>query len=578
MQYLRKNERNFVPQVYALTLLSRRYLAVVIMEVTDLSLQLTKLSSNSLKTATSFTFPFPVNLTLMKYLFEALEPCGKSKRVIEVYDSLSRWLNVVLRPEVQWSFHSNMTIIGTRTLVSSSLSMPIVINTLLVDSSFGSVIGTLGGRGSRSDNAKSEIRTASELAAATPALIGRSLLTQLRRKAILLDKSDSEMKISEETPASNVNLSWRYDLRESTLTANDCMMKGQIRYQWKSGTPYFVFTVGDDFSEVHLSRPWKIESSMAKGKDYIYLFHSRSVNKFKSEKYVADASEILGKMKVSNLLTFGSDGSRTRETEFVLYNANVKSLLGMTSPGSLIKKAKELGKRVTNILKPSRASKNNSICSLNELSQFFRSYDENKLTDPVQNDCTPEHELAAVVLRDHRRGCDWEAAVGGWGLKFLGISNANDVEASSVSQETSNGSRSISRDKPSKNLTVLVPSDLHGGSSIRTRGPSGIITRWRTGGQCDCGGWDVGCSIRILSCNSITMNSTSSLKQELQDHNKSLDLFTEGSKRTEPTIKIVDMNDGQHVIYFHPSLSDLQAFSIGVAMIHAQSPFLTPDF
>ncbi|XP_074588651.1 uncharacterized protein LOC141844516 [Curcuma longa] len=558
------------------------------MEATDLSLQLTKLSCNSLKTATSFTCP--VNLTLMKYLFEALEPRGRAKRMnnlsepIEVYESFSRPLNVVLRPEVQWSFNSIMTIIGARTFMSSSLSMPIVINTLLVDSSFGSVVRTLGGRGtanSSSDNAKSQIRTASELAAATPALICRSVLTQFRKNAILLDKSNSEMKISEETPASNVDSSRRYDLCESMLTANDSMMKGQIRYQWKSGTPYFVFTVGDDFSEVYLSRPWKIESSMAKGKDYIYLFHSISVNKFKSEKYVADALEILGKMKVSSLLTFGSDGSRTRETEFVLYNANAKTLLGTRTSGSLIKKAKELGKRVTNILKPSRASKNDSICSLNELSSFFRSYDETKLTDQVQNDCTPEHELAAVVLRDHKRGCDREAAVGGWGLKFLGISNANDVDASStssISQETCNGSRSISRHKSSKNLTVLVPADLHGSPSIETGGPSGIITRWQTGGQCDCGGWDVGCSIQVLSCNSITKNATSSLKEELQDHNKSVDLFTEGSMRTESTMKIVDMNDGLYAIYFHPSLSDLQAFSIGVAMIHAQSPSLNSDF
>ncbi|KAG6536373.1 uncharacterized protein LOC122025046 [Zingiber officinale] len=526
----------------------------------------------------------------MKYLFEALEPRRRAKHMnnlrepIEVYDSLSRPLNVVLRPEVQRSFNSIMTIIGARTFMSSSLSMPIVINTLLVDSSFGSAVGTLGRRGTmdtHSDNDKNQIRTASALAAATPALICRSVLTQFRRKAIL-EKSNSVMKISEKTPVSDVDSSQRYDLCESTLTtANDSMMKGQIRYQWKSGTPYFVFTVGDDFSEVYLSRPWKIESSMAKGKDYIYSFHSRSVNNFKSEKCVSDASEILGKMKVSNLLTFGTDGSRTRETEFVLYNANAKSLLGTRSSGSFILKAKELGKRVSNILNPSQALKNNSICSLNELSSFFRSYDENKLTDQVQNDCTPEHELAAVVLSDHRRGCDREAAVGGWGLKFLGTSNANDVDASSaplVSQETSNGSRSISRDKSSKNLTVLVPADLHGGQSIQTRGPSGIITRWRTGGQCDCGGWDVGCSIQVLSCSSITKNSSSSLKEELQDHNKSVDLFTEGSKRTESTIKIIDMNYGLYVINFHPSLSYLQAFSIGVAMIHAQSPSLTPDF
>ncbi|KAJ0738051.1 hypothetical protein HanLR1_Chr06g0213771 [Helianthus annuus] len=45
--------------------------------------------------------------------------------------------------------------------------------------------------------------------------------------------------------------------------------------------------------------------------------------------------------------------------------------------------------------------------------------------------------------------------------------------------------------------TVILPGGTHG---VPSKGePSPLVDRWRSGGVCDCGGWDVGCRLRTFS-------------------------------------------------------------------------------
>ncbi|XP_039017344.1 uncharacterized protein LOC120148246 [Hibiscus syriacus] len=45
--------------------------------------------------------------------------------------------------------------------------------------------------------------------------------------------------------------------------------------------------------------------------------------------------------------------------------------------------------------------------------------------------------------------------------------------------------------------TVILPSGVH---SLPNKGePSSLIQRWKSGGACDCGGWDLGCKLGVLS-------------------------------------------------------------------------------
>jgi hypothetical protein len=45
--------------------------------------------------------------------------------------------------------------------------------------------------------------------------------------------------------------------------------------------------------------------------------------------------------------------------------------------------------------------------------------------------------------------------------------------------------------------TVILPSAVH--SLPAKGGPSSLIERWKSGGLCDCGGWDLGCKLQILA-------------------------------------------------------------------------------
>lgn len=49
----------------------------------------------------------------------------------------------------------------------------------------------------------------------------------------------------------------------------------------------------------------------------------------------------------------------------------------------------------------------------------------------------------------------------------------------------------------SDSIIVILPSGAHGSPSKGE--PSPLMDRWKSGGSCDCGGWDVGCKLRVLS-------------------------------------------------------------------------------
>jgi len=55
-------------------------------------------------------------------------------------------------------------------------------------------------------------------------------------------------------------------------------------------------------------------------------------------------------------------------------------------------------------------------------------------------------------------------------------------------------------------VTVVLPTGVH--SLPSNGGPSSLIERWRTGGSCDCGGWDMACKLQILANESETYSKS----------------------------------------------------------------------
>nr|CAD1836122.1 unnamed protein product [Ananas comosus var. bracteatus] len=129
------------------------------------------------------------------------------------------------------------------------------------------------------------------------------------------------------------------------------------------------------------------------------------------------------------------------------------------------------------------------------------------------------------------------------------------------------------RRRSSRCVNVVIPSGVHGGPVTSGGGPSSLTERWKSGGLCDCGGWDVGCPITVLTDS--TMVSETSPHKESQECN-SIDLFMEGAKHGEPAFRLLNVGEDLFLVRFKSTLSALQCFSIGVATVHAQASQLNP--
>lgn len=164
----------------------------------------------------------------------------------------------------------------------------------------------------------------------------------------------------------------------------------------------------------------------------------------------------------------------------------------------------------------------------------------------------------------------------------------------------------------STSMHILIPAGFHGGPRTRNGGPSTLAERWKSGGNCDCGGWDIGCPITKLNAK---LSRTQILPQsDIHLESKTFDLFVEvckkislevldfsgiytshsslilvrmhylicstsvlqGSNRDSPTMKMINIHESLYYIPYESNISAIQALSIAAAIIHTRSPYLHP--
>ncbi|KAJ9180636.1 hypothetical protein P3X46_008852 [Hevea brasiliensis] len=116
----------------------------------------------------------------------------------------------------------------------------------------------------------------------------------------------------------------------------------------------------------------------------------------------------------------------------------------------------------------------------------------------------------------------------------------------------------------SNSCTVILPGGVH--SLPNTGVPSPLIHRWRSGGSCDCGGWDVGCKLRILS-SEIEHHKLPRTSNACLTSNR-FELFVQGEAQLDkPIFSLAPIEKGKYSVEFSPSISLLQAFFICVTVI-----------
>lgn len=237
------------------------------------------------------------------------------------------------------------------------------------------------------------------------------------------------------------------------------MVQALLQVAGKNGLPLFTFAV-DNSSDILAATVKKLTSGRKDGNNLIYTFFAVHEMKKKNGNWLSQGSkeknhgyisDIVGQMKVSDVpnsfLTKQNSQDQCSIREFVLLGANA---------------------RQTNQQAPDFQANDELAAIVVKLP---------KMTTKPLSDSGRKQSYSRKDSENLKESH----------LEGYGHFDCRDAEGS--------GSSSGSIDP--LGLTVILPGGDHG---VPSEGkPSSLIQRWRLGGLCDCGGWDVGCRLRVFS-------------------------------------------------------------------------------
>ncbi|XP_076897764.1 uncharacterized protein LOC143551147 [Bidens hawaiensis] len=293
-------------------------------------------------------------------------------------------------------------------------------------------------------------------------------------------------------------------------------LSGSLKLRNKKGVPYFEFSVKNPH-DVLVAKRW----NTGDGFNWVYTFHTAQ-NRRKSNVSGRGSKDhrtkeflISAQMQVSCYLCteiIKSEAfNNSMLTEFVLYDlARSRQSVSQTSDGL---NPKENSNEAVDQPKVNGQS---NIHSLNPW--------------PVA-DLHPDLESAAIVLQESKTDS---------GL-------LTPVEVS-----------------------VVIPSGNHGLPSDESQRVKPLLDRWRLGGGCDCGGWDMGCPLLVFG-------SPDMKRDKSCNKNRCVEIFLKGTKEKTPALTMKLTEEGQYAVDFHAKLSSLQAFSICVAILHGTDASIAID-
>lgn len=307
--------------------------------------------------------------------------------------------------------------------------------------------------------------------------------------------------------------------QSSACSVSSPFCQGMLQFTWKEGSPHFIFSV-DNEKEVYVASSSKVASADNKASDYVYLFQSTKSG-LKDHETRNSRPCIVGKMTVSTSYSVCPNNSKIADTEFVLFGGIENSDLETNTSNNVLKKNRIFPRKVVEVFRTSNSSKHRIIPNLNRSGVVKDSCPLEPYSDKLNStyglicarDLPPSLELATVVVRDHLPE-DRGSRVGGWGLKFLKQTKAKQTDDSPQPSVQADCCVRNSG-KCSTSMDILIPAGLHGGPKTRNGGPSTLKERWRSGGLCDCGGWDIGCPLSVLEGRSV--NEDTSCQADTQE-------------------------------------------------------------
>ncbi|XP_038725721.1 uncharacterized protein LOC120016848 [Tripterygium wilfordii] len=384
------------------------------------------------------------------------------------------------------------------------------------------------------------------------------------RKSLIRDFSYTAKNSQVEAPLV------RDDHHFSMLAHSPVHLHGCLKLMSKHGVPFFEFSLNCP-EEVLVAKTWKADCASS----WVYTFHSVCSRKRSNVggRGSSDSNKelsVVGQMQVScylcSELKDGGDFNDSMVTEFVLYDiehARQSQERSECSSEDAVKPPAHPCLLVSHELDDrSRAAKVKHQVNASDGCEFYSS-NPYPFAPAILH---PNLETAAIVIQvpfEKRES-----------LKY----RRGDMISDKVHSNLLNLSRGdqrrtyLSESKASEMVKVVIPSGNHGSPSVESQGPSSLLDRWRLGGGCDCGGWDMACPIVILGNPGIQHAND----QPLLDKQRPVELSVQGSKDRTPALFMTVVEEGEYAITFHAKLSTLQAFSICVALLHGTETSVAP--
>lgn len=358
------------------------------------------------------------------------------------------------------------------------------------------------------------------------------------------------------------------DCSHSTVQESPVHLHGFLKCRDKHGVPFFEFSLKCR-EEVLVAQKWKANNSFS----WVYNFHSLDGRKKSgAEEWALDDGEkelsMVGQMQVCCYLCSELKGTRSFDnslmTEFVLYDiahARRSTARKSQDQASSLPEVKCVSRNNPRCV--GRTSKIDDIANAVKIQHQRRHTLDSRDPDRLNlypwapSKLRPDLEIAAVVIQVPYEKTE--------SLKYKRGDKIDDYAHPSLLNLSAFEQTKVQLPERSCNtVQVVIPTGNHGLPDCDSHGPSSLLERWRSGGGCDCGGWDMACPLSVFGNPKIQFTEN----QSLVDNQKPLELFLQGAKETTPALTMKFVEEGNYAVDFHAHLSSLQAFFISVAMLH----------
>ncbi|KAL5747494.1 hypothetical protein ACOSP7_024495 [Xanthoceras sorbifolium] len=356
------------------------------------------------------------------------------------------------------------------------------------------------------------------------------------------------------------------DQLHSPVANSPVHLHGFLRLDNKQGIPSFEFSLNCP-EDVIVAKTWKADN----GFNWVYTFHSldgrKKSNASSRGSNDSNKEPMVGQMQVSSYLCSevkdSGDFDNSMVNEFVLYDTahSRQSVIAQKHPKCSPDVKHPKGSNPSLVEGNDESNDRSDLAKLKDLprSASHNSDLNNKSTACpwASGDLRPNLEIAAIVIEvpfEKRESLKYKR-----GHKTSDKLQSNLLNLSMLEQQ-----KDPIESRISEKVKVVIPTGNHGLPSADSRGPSSLLDRWRLGGGCDCGGWDMACPLTVFGSPSIRHKAD----QPLMDSQQPLELFVQGAKEKTPALTMIVLDEGQYAVDFHAQLSTLQAFSICVAILH----------